>query len=197
MTDWRPFVLLLIDVQEDFWTDEMAHHFPEFDDNVRGLLAFCRREGLDVVHLRASFQPDQSDWMVRYKLRGATLCVVGSEGAKVLPCANELPNELIIEKQTFDGFLNPQLEQYLQENGKRFVLVAGLESSVCVLLTAVSATQRGYLTAFISDCSADNLKAHQHTIRNYPFAFDCVTYKEIPNLHAQWQAQLAQLESPS
>ncbi len=193
--DWQSFVLLLVDVQEDFWTAEMAQHFPDFSDNVRGLLLYCRQADLDVVHLRASFQQDQSNWMNRYKLQGAIPCIAESDGAQVMPCAVSLPNETVFEKQTFDGFLNPQLEQYLQENGKKFVLVAGLESSVCVLLTAVSATQRGYLSAIISDCSADNVKAHQHTITNYPFAFDSVSYKALPKQYATWCSMLNQLES--
>ncbi|MEM7333520.1 MAG: cysteine hydrolase [Chloroflexota bacterium] len=191
--DWQDFVLLLIDVQNDFWTEEMAVHFPDFSENVAGLLALCRREKIDIVHLRASFQPDQSDWMERYKLKNATLCVAGTEGANILPCAAELANEPVIYKQTFDGFLNPALKQYLEENGKRFVLVAGLESSVCVLLTAVSATQHGYLSAIVSDCCADNLPAHQHTLKNYPFAFDTVLFADIPNQSTIWQGMLEKL----
>ena len=58
---WKDFVLLLIDVQNDFWTEEMAEHFPNFSENVSSLLTLCRNEGIDIVHLRASFKADQSD----------------------------------------------------------------------------------------------------------------------------------------
>ena len=56
--DWSPFALLLIDVQRDFWTDEMAVAFPDFETNVSRLLELCRREGIDVVQLRAKFNKD-------------------------------------------------------------------------------------------------------------------------------------------
>ena len=63
-----PFVLLLIDVQKDFWTEEMSKAFPDYQKNVSKLLDSCRQEQIDVVHLRARFRADKSDWMVRYKL---------------------------------------------------------------------------------------------------------------------------------
>ena len=53
--DWGPFVLLLIDVQRDFWSARMKPYFPDFAANVKKLLALCRREDLEVVHVRACF----------------------------------------------------------------------------------------------------------------------------------------------
>ena len=192
--NWSPFILLLIDVQADFWEPATADAYPDFPENTANLLAFCRRTGLDILHLRASFRPDRSDWMARYKLLGKIPCVAGTAGAEVLPCAQAEPGEPIIYKQSFDGFLQPELPHHLEENGKRFVLVAGIESSVCVLLTAMAATQRGYLTAIVSDCCADNRPAHEHTMGNYRFAFDTVNHADILASYARWRDDLAALE---
>ena len=191
---WQDFALLLIDVQHDFWPEETVQSFPNFPAHIEQLLMLCRQESIEVIHLRACFQPDQSDWMVRYQLRDWIPCVQGTAGAELLPCAVEQLGETVILKQTFDGFLNPQLPQYLAAQGKRFVLVAGLVTSVCVLLTAVSAAQRGFLTAVITDCCADEPQAHQHTLQNYPFAFECIQLRDIPEKYTQWQAALSQLE---
>ena len=193
--DWQPFALLLIDVQEDFWPPEIAAAFPEFPANVERLLVSCRAEGLEVIHLRALFRPDQADWMVRYKLRDWIPCISGTPGVALLPCATAQPGEKILYKQTFDGFLNPELDAYLQSQGKRFILVAGLVTSICVLLTGIAAAQRGYLTALVADCSADDPEAHARTLTNYPFALEVVTATEIAARHKQWQAQLACLSA--
>ena len=85
--DWRQFALILIDVQRDFWTEELAKVFPDFPASVAGLLGFCRREGLDVVHLRARFKADMSDWMPTYMLKGSIPCVEGTPGVETLPFA--------------------------------------------------------------------------------------------------------------
>jgi nicotinamidase-related amidase len=190
---WDPFVLLLIDVQRDFLTKEISKAFPDYEKNVSGLLDFCRQERLDVVHMRAGFRPDKSDWMAKYKLLDRTPCVAGTPGAEVCAFAKELPGEEVITKQTFDGFHNPVLYSYLLENKKRFVLVAGLITSVCLLLTAANAAQRGYLVGMVEDCCADEPEAHRHTLERYPFIFSRTTAEQIPANRQKWLAELNEL----
>lgn len=191
--DWRSFALLLIDVQRDFWTDEMAVAFPDFEDNVSRLLEFCRREGIDVVHLRAKFNKDKSDWMVRYLFRDTIPCIAGTPGARRFGFVAEADDEPVIIKQTFDGFLNPALSAHLAAAGKRYLLVAGLITSVCVLLTAAAAAQRGYLVSIVEDCCADKPEAHVHTLERYPFVFDPVSTGDIAAQHEHWIGQIARL----
>jgi nicotinamidase-related amidase len=191
--DWESFALLLIDVQEDFWASPMSQERPAFEQNVGHLLETCRREGIDIVHVRARFQPDRSDWMAKYRFRDSIPCVAGTPGVKVLPCALDEPGEFVIYKQSFDGFLKPALDAYLEKNDKRFVLVAGLVTSVCVLLTAASAAQRGYLVGVVEDCCADQSAAHGHTVARYPFVFERLIAREITANHAKWIKDLQQL----
>jgi nicotinamidase-related amidase len=188
--DWRSFALLLIDVQRDFWSESVAATFPEFPDNVARLLSFCRATGIDVVHLRARFRPDGSDWMVNARLRGRIPCVEGTPGADTLDFARELPGEAVFVKQTWDGFEHPALSAHLRENGKRFLLVAGLVTSVCVLFTAASAAQRGFLTAVIEDCCADRPEAHAETLKRYGgLVFRRTSVNGVLDVHeSRWEA---------
>jgi nicotinamidase-related amidase len=135
-----------------------------------------------------------SDWMVRYKLTGSIPCVQGTSGIEILPCAVEAPGELVIVKQTFDGFYRPELQDHLERTGKRFVLVAGLITSACVLFTATSASQRGFLTTVVEDCCADERSAHEQTLERYQFIFGRTTVERIPGCHAEWQAALDELD---
>jgi nicotinamidase-related amidase len=193
--DWRQFALLLIDLQQDFWPTAMAQQFPDLPNNITKLLGFCRLEGISVVHLRACFQPDMSDWMVPFKLRGRTPCIAGTPGVEVLPFAREMPDETVILKQTFDGFHNPQLMRHLQRNGIRFVLVAGLVTATCVLFTATSAAQLGFLTAVIEDCCASEPAVHEHILHHYRFAFERTTVDQIPERHTDWLNNLKRLDT--
>jgi nicotinamidase-related amidase len=193
MRDWGLFALLLIDVQRDFWSQRLSEHFPGFPQDVARLLALCRSEGLEVVHLRASFKPDMSDWMPRYALKGRIPCVQGTSGIETLPFAREETGEVVISKQTFDGFHNDELVRYLHRKGKRFVLTAGLVTSVCVLLTTVSAAQRGFLAAVMEDCCADHPEAHQDTLERYQFIFERTTVDRIQDRYEGWVADLRQL----
>ena len=191
--DLSAFALLLIDIQEDFWTKEIANAFPEFPQKVDELLAFCRREGLDVIHLRAGFKEDQSDWMVRYRLLGRTPCIEGMRGAEILDYAKEKTGEVVIVKQTFDGFLNPRLEEFLEKRNKRYLLVAGLVTSVCVLLTAAAAAQKGYLVNVVEDCCADMPEAHRYALETYPFIFNRTKVSRIDTDWGTWISELEDL----
>lgn len=190
---WESFALVLIDVQKDFWTDGMSAELADFETKIGELLALCRSEEIDVVHIRASFQADKSDWMHHYKALDRIPCIEGTPGIEVFDCAKESANEKVFDKQSFDGFQNPQLEDYLIQNDKRFVLVAGLVTSVCVLLTAATAAQRGYLVGLVEDCCADKLEAHAHTLQRYPFIFDRVNVDQILTSKGGWAKKLNEI----
>ncbi|MFM2078517.1 MAG: Isochorismatase family, partial [Actinomycetota bacterium] len=72
MTDpsWRRYAVVLVDFQHDFWTDDVAATSPALPERVGNLIAFARTHDLPVVHVRARFAADGSDWMARYRLRG-------------------------------------------------------------------------------------------------------------------------------
>lgn len=194
--NWQQFALILIDVQEDFWNQELELAFPKFQDNISRLLGFCRQEGIEIIHLREIFNPNGSDWLPRYRLRGRAPCVQGTKGARVLSVALEQPGEIVIEKQTPDGFHNPKLLNYLRSHNKRFILTAGLVTSVCVLLTTASASQLGFLATVVGDCCADYPEAHAIALKRYRgFLFDCVELEELPKRWKDWMLQLQQLEA--
>lgn len=192
--DWGQFALLLIDVQRDFWSEHTAQSFAHFPTNIARLLTLCRAEGIEIIHLRAVFKPDMSDWMLRYKLRGHIPCVQGTAGVETLPFALDNPGETVITKQVFDGFHNPELLQYLRQKRKRFVLTAGLVTSVCVFLTTASAAQNGFLTVVIEDCCADQPRTHEQTLDTYQFIFERTTLDLIPERYPEWLADLKKLD---
>ena len=148
---WSRYALVLVDMQRDFWSAAAAMTAPDLPDRVTRL-EYARAEGLTVVHVRARFRPDGGDWMARYRLRNWIPCIDGTPGVETLPFAAELPSEPVVTEQTFDGFLGTDLDEVLAGRGIRGVLVAGLVTSTCVLFTASTATQRGYLVSIVSDC---------------------------------------------
>jgi len=194
--DWRPFVLLLIDMQRSFWGLDTPTHtaraaaFPHFPDNIVRLVRVCRAEGIAIVHIRSQFEPDRSDWMVPFKLRRTTPCVVGSVGWETLPFAQERTHEPVFVKHTLDAFHNEALLAYLRQRQTRFVLTAGLVTSTCVLLTTASAMQHGMLTAMVEDCCADDVGAHEHTLTHYAFMTDRTTSERLVEDYAAWQRAL-------
>jgi ureidoacrylate peracid hydrolase len=181
---------VVVDVQQDFWTDDAAATAPPMLERLAELISYARQTGIRVVHVRARFQADGSDWMARYRLRGSIPCIEGTTGAQSLAGAVELPGEHVVFKQSFDGFLGTDLDHHLRSTGVEFVLVAGLVTSTCVLFTAATATQLGYLVAVVTDCCSDREEAHRATLANYRFVFDSVRSDEIAARRDQWNVEL-------
>ena len=166
----RHIALVLIDIQKDFWRPLRNHsEFAAFPWNVGSLLSEARARGLTVVHTQAYFRSDRSDWMLFYRPqgRGDVPCIAGTEGASFEDFAAPLPGEPVVRKQTFDGFAGPGLERILVERGIEGALLAGLETSVCVLFTATSAYLRRIVPLVVSDACADEPSRHEATLRMY------------------------------
>jgi nicotinamidase-related amidase len=189
------YALVLVDLQRDFWSEAAIATAPHLPDRVATLLEYARAEALTVVHVRARFRPDGSDWMARYRLRKWIPCIEGTPGVETLPFATERPGEPLVIKHTFDGFLGTDLDGVLAERGIRGLLVAGLVTSTCVLFTASTATQRGYLVSVVSDCCSDQEDMHNATLTGYPFVFDTVVVDEIAGRRDAWDADLERLDS--
>lgn len=195
-SNWDEYVLILVDVQQDFWPEEVAEDAPRFLGGLESLLRNCRELGIDVVHVHARFQPDQSDWIARYRLRGRIPCVAGTPGAEPLPVAVPEPGEQVVVKQSFDAFLGTGLDDLLRGKGKRFLLVAGLVTSTCVLLTAATATQLGYLVTLVEDACGDVQLFHERVLRMYSYMFGTTRSDRLNQDRPEWDDQLQRLTIP-
>lgn len=201
MKDWSPWVLVLIDVQKDFWTPDHERAFPSFPQQIQDLLALCRHHGIEVVHVHSRFRADRKDWMPTYKTRGRIPCIEGTGGDAVVPFAAPAPGEAVFVKQTFDAFQQPELASHLRTREKRIVLTAGLETSYCVLLTSAGASQKGFLTLMLEDCCADDPAFDKTRTSDLLGRYESrVLFKvSLPDLidsRAHWAAKLAAIEAP-
>ncbi|MBW4606246.1 MAG: cysteine hydrolase [Hassallia sp. WJT32-NPBG1] len=193
--DWNDFALILIDVQHGCWSSHTQLAFPGFSANLASLLSLCRKNKIEVIHLRTEYQADKSDWMPFEKLGMPVSCIQGTQAVEFLDFANPVRGETVITKNAIDGFTQLELDQTLKRKGKKFLLLSGLNTSVCVLFTVVSAVQKGYLTALVEDCCADwSLKAHSFTFAhyaNYLFKTTCVS--DIQHRYTAWCTLIQQL----
>lgn len=169
----------------------MSHRpLPSYPSTSLTSLEYSRTHDLTVVHVRARFDADGGNWMARYRLRGRIPCIDGTTGVETLPFAREIAGEPVVIKHSFDGFLNTELHDLLTTRGIRGLLIGGLVTSTCVLFTAATATQLGYLVSVLSDCCSDFEDAHSATLAAYPFVFDVVRSTEIAERRERWDAQL-------
>ncbi len=56
------------------------------------------------------------------------------------------------EKMSFSCCDDPGIEMELQKSGKKFIIMAGIETHVCILQTAIDLLEEGFQSVVIEDC---------------------------------------------
>lgn len=187
--DWSAYALLAVDIQNDFWTEKVLSGFPEFEKSCADLIAGCREAGLEVIHVRSRFTERDYPFLPIGRLRERLPCVEGTTGERVLEWAAEEAGESVFTKQSWDGFLNPELPWYLEARGKKLLFICGLISTVCVFLTAAGAAQRGFYTVILPDCcAAADREGQDRLIAAYKgLVFDTADSRHIFQRYGGWE----------
>jgi nicotinamidase-related amidase len=73
-------------------------------------------------------------------------------GVTIEPLKNLLSEISIIEKMAFSCCDEPAFYEKLSLQGVRNVIIAGIESHVCVLQTAIDLLSSGYIPVIVEDC---------------------------------------------
>jgi nicotinamidase-related amidase len=75
-------------------------------------------------------------------------------GATVVDLREEMPAGDILAKTHFSAAADPQILARIEASGRRQVAIAGIESHVCVLQTAIDLAARGFQPAVVMDACA-------------------------------------------
>ena len=126
------------------------------------LIDKARDNGMAIAYLRAIY-----DHGFRFKPRSLLdnqdrkhyPCKPGTWGAELISPIQEMilkkdtkSIEEVIEKHTFNGFFETDLEKFLRRRNVHTVLIAGVETHICVLATAQGASYNQFKNIIIEDC---------------------------------------------
>lgn len=87
----------------------------------------------------------------------------------------------LVDKNTYDVFVNTDLARVLREAGVERAVVCGVMTDCCCDTTARAAFNRGYETWLVSDaCGSANKTQHQAGLKAFGFAFgEVLTTREV------------------
>jgi nicotinamidase-related amidase len=158
--------LVVIDVQVSMFDPTMPPHEGEqVLANVKTLLDGARATGTPVLFVRhehARYEP-----MMR-----------GNPGWELHPGVAPQPGETIVDKRACDAFYDTPLEQTLRDLGVEHLIVAGLQTELCVDTGCRSALHRDFDVTLAADAhttwSRDDISAaqiiahHNHSLAQVP-----------------------------
>jgi len=123
----------------------------------------AKKERMKITYLRAVYDhkfdfrprflanPDRKHYPCKSRTWGAAFI---DPINKLIPEKTAVSGETVIEKHTFDGFFKTDLCKFLRTRRVHTVLVAGVETHICVLATAQSASLHQFETIILEDCVA-------------------------------------------
>jgi ureidoacrylate peracid hydrolase len=183
--------LLVIDMQNDFCAREGYVETVVGRDAaacravaapIMTLVADARAGGSPFYWVRANYAPEglPAGMRVKFAERGAVCCAPGSWGAGFYE-VSALPDEPIIDKRCYSAFRGTDLDTRLRTAGVRTVVLAGVQTNICIDSTMRDASSLGFYVTVARDCVASHTPAlHEATLQTVQFVFgDVLSRQEI------------------
>jgi nicotinamidase/pyrazinamidase len=132
--------------------------------NLQRLLEESRKRGLPIIFACDSFL--EGDFIFRGKMKIHSLR--GTKGAEVVDDLKPRPTDMILSKRRFSAFFKTDLDQTLRTLGIDTIIVTGMTTEVCVLMTVMDGLSHDFSAILLEDCSASrNKEFHQGCLNLY------------------------------
>ncbi|KRE37031.1 hypothetical protein ASG73_12020 [Janibacter sp. Soil728] len=148
--------LLVVDLQEAFFEDQaLAAHREEIVTRARQVIRWAEREHLPIVNVRTMHQRDRSTWTITMLEDDQGYLFEGDDHTENL---SELDLSAAIEvtKTRDDAFVGTDLGSTLLDLDIEAVVVIGVSTHTCVLLTAAHAFANDIEVVLVRDAIASH-----------------------------------------
>jgi ureidoacrylate peracid hydrolase len=156
--------LIAIDVQHQYLDGGFAVDLDGFIASLGALLTESRRVGVQRVLVRAVERPEFNSavWLSRHATKTQRLGnFEGTHRSEFLDIIQPEPDDLVVTKHRYNAFLNTGLDSLLRARQLDALVFTGVQSNVCVELTASEAFQRDYWTVIVGDATTTSTPDRQ------------------------------------
>ncbi|MDQ1083709.1 MULTISPECIES: cysteine hydrolase family protein [Microbacterium] len=196
--------LIMIDMQNMYLQQERrsALGWPpiwEFDRVVAecaALLEAARDAGVPVIYTRQTSRVDGADMTpsMRRLLRDAPAdeSPIGAEeewGSAILDAVAPAPGDIVMEKHRWDAFFQTDLDQILRNLDVTRLIVAGLQTNVCVETTSRTGMMKNFDVAVPEDAvSTDGEALHRAALDSLRVLYvEVAPWRELLAPDAAWE----------
>ncbi len=132
--------------------------------NLQRLLEEGRKRGFPIIFACDSFL--EGDFIFRGRMKVHALR--GTKGAEVVDDLKPEPTDIILPKRRFSAFFKTDLDQTLRVLGVDTIVVTGITTEVCVLMTVMDGLSHDFSVILLENCSASrNKEFHEGCLNLY------------------------------
>lgn len=154
--------VLVVDMIYDYLATDGAIPCKEAHDivpNINKLTEFVRASGGHVVFSNTSLQSESDPIARKWGMHAKR----GSKGEKVYDEIVVTSDDKISRKTSYNAFFKTPLETDLRKLEIEDLVVVGIHTHVCVLLTACAASDRGFNVIALEDCMTTGYRPNHDT----------------------------------
>ena len=151
--EMKPALVIVDMIKDNVGTDKhhrVAREAREIIPPLKSFIDYARGENIPVIYANDNFL--KGDFIFQGSLGEHALR--GTEGARVVEEIAPRRGDLVIEKLRFSAFYRTDLDQVLRRLEVDTVLVVGISTIWCVLLTAADAIANDFYTVILEDLTA-------------------------------------------
>lgn len=195
--------VVMIDMQNMYLQQEKRDVFGwppiwNFDEVVAecaALLAEARAQGMPIIYTRQVSRPDGADAMPSMRRLQEKMAADGTPigepdewSSQILDAVAPQPGDIVIEKHRWDAFFNTDLENILRNQGAERLIVAGLQTNVCVETTSRTGMMKNFQVAVPEDAvSTDGRELHFNGLDSLRILYvEVAPWRELFAPDAQW-----------
>jgi len=132
--------------------------------NINRLTDFARGRAIPVIFSMDSFLP--GDFIFGGKMKERS--IRGTKDAEVTDLLSQAPTDIYSPKRRFSAFYKTDMDQILRLHGVDTVVICGISTHWCVLVTALDALANDFRAVILEDCCAAFTKElHETTLSLY------------------------------
>jgi nicotinamidase-related amidase len=158
------FAVIVVDMHNDAFNGPADHPiiqgFRSIVAPVQQLVKEARSLGGLVVYTLDSYL--KNDFLFTGRMHAHA--VRGTEGERLIPDLEVLPEDMVLPKRRFSAFFRTDLDLTLRTLDIDTIAVCGLVTEVCVLATAMDGLCNDFSTVIISDCCTTRKKEDHEAI---------------------------------
>lgn len=155
---------LVIDMLNDFVLEGAVLEIPatrEIIPILKKRIEEARKKKIPIIYICDSHVEDDKEFEI-----WPPHAIKGTKGAKIVEELSPEPEDYLVEKTTYSGFYNTELEDLLKRLNIEELIITGTVTNICVMYTVAGAIFRGYKVKVLKDCvAAVNENDHQFALR--------------------------------
>ena len=163
----RPAIIVVDMLKDNLKESPRNPYFQEGSaiiSNLQRLLEEGRKRGFPIIFACDSFL--EGDFIFKGRMKVHSLR--GTKGADVVDELKPEPSDIILPKRRFSAFFKTDLDQTLRVLGVDTIVVTGITTEVCVLMTVMDGLSHDFSAILLEDCSASRTKEfHQRCLNLY------------------------------